>query len=66
MVKIGRFWVIFCEVKGLDERNGKDCHLYPYLRQTEEVEATQNIIAVVQTACLIYDKYWLVLAVCVA
>ena len=66
MVKIGRFWVIFCEVKGLKERNRKDCHLYPYLRQTEEVEATQNIIAVVQTACLIYDKYWLVLAVCVA
>jgi hypothetical protein len=66
VVKIGRFWLIFCEVKGLDERNGKDCHLYPYLRQTEEVEATQNIIAVVQTACLIYDKYWLVLAVCVA
>ena len=66
MVKIGRFWVIFCEVKGLMRRNGKDCHFYPYLGQTEEVEATQNIIAVVQAACLIYDKYWLVLAVCVA
>ena len=53
MVKIGRFWVIFCEVKGLDEGNGKHSQFYPYLGQTEEVEATQNIIAVVQTACLI-------------
>jgi len=66
VVKIGRFWLIFCEVKGLNKENRKHCHLYPYLGQTEEVEATQNIIAVVQTACLIYDKYWLVLAVCVA
>ena len=66
MVKIGGFWVIFCEVKGLDERNGKHCQLYRYLGQTEEVEARQNILAVVQTACLISDKYCLVLAVCVA
>ena len=58
--------MMFCEVKGLNEEKRKHCDLYRYLGQTEEVEATQNIIAVVQTACLIYDKYWLVLAVCVA
>ena len=50
----------------VNKGNGKDWHLYPYLRQTEEVEAIKNIIAVVQTACLMSDKYCLVLPVCVA